>query len=38
MLRSLLGILLLVAGFWAGSCWQQERQVGSSRTPSGAGP
>ncbi|HEY1251421.1 MAG TPA: serine/threonine-protein kinase [Thermoanaerobaculia bacterium] len=38
MLRTLFGILLLVVGFWAGSCWQQERHLNSVRTPSGAGP
>src|SRR5262249_53876683 len=38
LLRTLFGILLLVVGFWAGSCWQQERHLGAARTPAAAGP
>jgi hypothetical protein len=37
MLRALVGVLLLVVGFWAGSCWQAERHE-AGRTPVGSGP
>jgi eukaryotic-like serine/threonine-protein kinase len=38
MLRTLMGVLLLVVGFYAGSCWQRGRHESAARTPAGVGP
>jgi eukaryotic-like serine/threonine-protein kinase len=37
-LRGVVGALLLVLGFWAGSCWERDRAASSASTPSSARP